>query len=316
MSEGLPTALSCSASVFTITVPVSGRSHVTLTMYNHRAMKVLILLAAAMQNPYLYQKMRGINLSIQSGKILVLLMLFFSFNVQPKSLSEITTSGVLKVGIPGDYAPLAWHDTTTDKLQGFDIDLVTSFGNSLNTRVEFVQTTWSDMAYDLKEGKFDIAAGGITFTKEREKQFSLSRKILTNGKIAISSCNISSIFDTLENIDKENVRVAVNPGGTNQSFVNENIHHAKVVRMKNNLDTIQSIRDRKTDIMFTDLLEGYYYHLTEPGVLCLSTTRPFKGTDSIKVWMMNKDNTELLRIVNIYLQNANLTSLKKKWHIR
>lgn len=242
-------------------------------------------------------------------------LLVFSLHLQARTLDEISASGVLRVGVPGDYAPLAWHDAVTGQLQGFEIDLANNFGSELGTRVEFVPTSWPDLTRDLASGKFDIAIGGITATPERANTFSLSREILPNGKIALTHCKTSTLYNSPDTIDRPGVRVVVNPGGTNQSFVEKNIHHAQIIRMANNPDTLQAIRSQTADVMFTDLLEGQYYHATEPETFCLTTPRPFKGTESSKVWMMNT-SPGLLNAVNTFLQKERLSALAKKWNVQ
>ncbi|HGM5324765.1 TPA: transporter substrate-binding domain-containing protein [Serratia marcescens] len=247
--------------------------------------------------------------------VAVFSLFVFSFHLQARTLNEISASGIIRIGVPGDYAPLAWHDATTGKLQGFEIDLANDFGNELKTRVEFVPTSWPDLARDLTSGAFDIAIGGITATPERAKTFSLSRELLPNGKIALSHCKTSALYHSPESIDRPGVRVVVNPGGTNQSFVEKNIHHAQIIRMGNNLDTLQAIRNQTADVMFTDLLEGEYYHTTEPETFCLTTSQPFKGTQSSKVWMMN-NSPDLLRVVNTFMRKERLSALAKRWNIQ
>ncbi|MNG54586.1 Cyclohexadienyl dehydratase precursor [compost metagenome] len=247
--------------------------------------------------------------------VAVFSMFVFIFHLQARTLDEISASGILRVGVPGDYAPLAWHDDITGKLQGFEIDLANEFGNELKARVEFVPTSWPELSRDLTSGKFDIAIGGITATAERAKTFALSREVLPNGKIALSHCKISALYLSPETIDRPGVRVVVNPGGTNQSFVERNIHHAQIIRMGNNLDTLQAIRNQTADVMFTDLLEGQYYHTTEPETFCLTMNQPFKGTESSKVWMMNNNSPDLLRMVNAFLQREKLSALAKKWNV-
>lgn len=68
------------------------------------------------------------------------------------------------------------------------------------------------------------------------------------------------------------------------------------------------------DVMFTDLLEGQYYHATEPETFCLTTNKPFKGTESSKVWMMNS-SPALLNAVNTFMRKERLSDLAKKWNV-
>ena len=242
------------------------------------------------------------------------LLLVTTTSVQARDLTTIEQSGTLKVGVPGDYAPLAWHNDQ-GTLQGYDVDMARALGKSLGLNVTFVLTSWPGIAKDLAADKFDVAMGGVTATAQREAEFGLSAPVVPNGKIAIANCDRSGKFDSMQKIDQSAVKVVVNPGGTNESFVNEHIHHAQIIRVKNNVDNLQALRDKTADIMFTDLIEGDYYQHQEAGVICLATHQPFAGTESNKVYMVQKSNSELLTKINSWLQGDDKIKLAQKWSL-
>ncbi len=93
----------------------------------------------------------------------------------------IQQSGELKVGVPGDYAPLAFHNEAGE-LRGYDVDMAKDLGQKLGLKVTFVLTSWPTLSSDLKADKFDIAMGGVTETPERAKDFALSHPVVANGK--------------------------------------------------------------------------------------------------------------------------------------
>lgn len=247
---------------------------------------------------------------ITSLSIAVSLMMMGSLQARP--LDEIQSSGTLKVGVPADYAPLAFYDKEKN-LVGFDVDLINDYAKSQNLNVEFVLTSWPTVSQDLKADQFDVAVGGITYTDKRAAEFFLTDEIVPNGKIGLARCSISEEIGSFEKINQPKVTLVVNPGGTNESFVNERINKANVVRVKDNFDNIQALRDQTADVMITDLIEGKYYQHTEPGVLCMATTEPFTGTESYKAYMVNQDDGKLLNSLNGWLKNTDLKPLQDKW---
>ncbi|CNI01466.1 transporter substrate-binding domain-containing protein [Yersinia pekkanenii] len=231
-----------------------------------------------------------------------------------KNWQEIQQSGELRIGVPGDYAPLAFHDKQ-GQLVGYDIDMARSLAKSLKLEVSFVPTRWPALSDDLAADKFDIAMGGVTATAGREAQFALSHAVVKNGKIALANCQQSKKFPTLDAIDRETVKVIVNPGGTNQSFVDAHIKQAQIIRTQDNIANLQGVRDQSADIMFTDLIEGDYYQSKEPGVFCVATAEILPGTGSYKVYMMAKDNQPLLNEVNQWLAGETKSTLAHQWNI-
>lgn len=244
----------------------------------------------------------------------VLMTVASACGVQARDMQSIQQSNELRVGVPGDYAPLAFHNSA-GSLIGYDVDMAHDLGKILGLKVVFIITSWPTLSADLKADKFDIAMGGVTETPARAKDFSLSHPVVANGKIALATCIAAPALDSLEKIDQPNVKVAVNPGGTNQSFVDEHIKHAQIIRMQNNVDTLQALRQKTADMMITDLIEGDYYQSKEPGVFCVPNETPFPGTESYKVYMMNKDNLMLLKRVNQWLYSRDTHALKRKWKI-
>lgn len=245
---------------------------------------------------------------------IMIVALLGSQQVLAKNWQEIKQSGELRIGVPGDYAPLAFHDKQ-GQLVGYDIDMAKSLGESLKLKINFVPSSWPTLSEDLAADKFDIAMGGVTETPGRAAQFALSSPVVKNGKIALANCQQAKKFPTLEAIDKETVKVIVNPGGTNQSFVDANIKQAQIIRTKDNVANLQGVRDKSADIMFTDLIEGDYYQSKEPGVFCVATPEILPGTGSYKVYMMAKDNQPLLSEVNQWLSGETKSTLAHKWNI-
>lgn len=249
-------------------------------------------------------------------KVLLSITIMALLGAQPalaKNWQQIQQDGDLRIGVPGDYAPLAFHDTQGE-LVGYDVDMARSLGEHLKLKVSFVPTSWPTLSQDLAADKFDIAMGGVTETAGRAAQFALSSAVVKNGKIALTHCDKVKKFATLEAIDRPEVKVIVNPGGTNQSFVDGNIKQAQIIRTKDNFANLQGVRDQSADIMFTDLIEGDYYQSKEPGVFCVATPI-LAGTASYKVYMMDQTNQPLLEQVNQWLAGDTKSNLAKQWRI-
>ncbi|OEF24097.1 transporter substrate-binding domain-containing protein [Vibrio rumoiensis] len=248
------------------------------------------------------------------GWFFIVSLMLVSHVTQARTWDEIVQSGELRVGMAGDYSPLSFRNKL-GQLVGFDVDMTKQLAKALNLEIQFVQTSWPTISKDLAEDKFDIAAGGVTYTENRAKQFSFSSSVAKNGKIILSHCNQAARFETLEEIDQPDVKVIVNPGGTNEIYVNSHIKQARVIRVKDNFANLQGIRNKTADVMITDLIEGHFYQLHEKGVFCISSSDILDGTMSFKAYMMKKDNPELLEKVNHWLDSGSKFVLAKQWQV-
>jgi cyclohexadienyl dehydratase len=149
------------------------------------------------------------------------------------ALQRIASSGVLRVGTTGDYAPFSLD--ANDILSGFDIDRAQKLAAQFHARPVFLHTTWGTLAEDLSHGAFDVVMGGVSITPAREALGAFSAPYASGGKTILARCAVARQFHSgLAAMDSPNVRVIVNPGGTNEQFVRLNLHHARIVVFPDN----------------------------------------------------------------------------------
>lgn len=96
---------------------------------------------------------------------------------------------------------------------------------------------------------------GISRNLPRQRVGFFSRPYHLGGKTPISRCDEVSRFDSLAKIDRPEVRVIVNPGGTNQKYVQANIHNTAVIVHDDNKTIFDEITNGRADVMITDAIE-------------------------------------------------------------
>jgi cyclohexadienyl dehydratase len=169
------------------------------------------------------------------------------------TLQRIKASGVLRVGMTGDYAPFSIE--RDGALSGVDVLEAIELARTLGAQPHFIHTTWATLMKDYADGRFDIAMGGISITPERASQAMFSVPYHHGGKTPIVRCGTQAKFDTLAEIDQPNVRVVVNPGGTNERFAREQLKHARITLHPDNRTIFDEIASGRADVMITDDVE-------------------------------------------------------------
>ncbi|KAH6974514.1 bacterial extracellular solute-binding protein, family 3 [Ilyonectria sp. MPI-CAGE-AT-0026] len=203
-------------------------------------------------------------------------------------LDEVISRGYLTVGTTGDYKPFTYLVTDVTALPnstainttyiGADIDAAQSLSNALGLPKppRLVHTVWANITSDLTAGKFDIAMGGVSLTLSRARTAFFSTAIQRVGKTACIRCSDAAKFTDLDSIDQEGVRVAVNPGGTNEAFDRANLKVATIVTFQDNNAVFEAVRSSKADVMISDLIEVELQVRLHEGELCIvNPTAPF-----------------------------------------
>ena len=133
------------------------------------------------------------------------------------TVQRIQERGELLVGTTGDYRPLTFREADST-YWGFEIDMAEEMARRLGVGLRFVPTSWPTLTDDVLAAPqaFDLAASGITITEERLAMMAMSEGYLENGKTILCRVEDSAGFRSLEDIDRPEVRVMVNPGGQNE----------------------------------------------------------------------------------------------------
>lgn len=215
-------------------------------------------------------------------------------------LQEIKDRGKLIVGSTGDYNPMSYLNPDKNEYVGFDAELVGDLADKMGVAVEYVATSWPTLMDDTLAGKFDLAICGITITDKRKEQALMSEGYLDNGKTILVRSEDADRYKSIEDINKPEVRVMVNPGGLNEEFAHANLPDATLIIHDVNQEIPSLIAAGEADVMITEIMEAGYYvgqdsRLAAP-LIYDSFTHGKLGV------LMNKGNEELLEYVNSFLE--------------
>lgn len=91
----------------------------------------------------------------------------------------VEDKGELIVGLDDTFAPMGFRDES-DNLVGFDIDLATKVGEKLGVNIKFQPIDWNSKELELSSKRIDCIWNGMSATKSRQKEMSLTKKYLNN----------------------------------------------------------------------------------------------------------------------------------------
>ncbi len=240
-----------------------------------------------------------------------------SDTAQANTLDAIRRRGTLIIGTTGDYRPLSYREPATGEYWGFGIEVAQKIAENIGVKATFVQTSWPTLTEDvLKEPQiFDFAIGGITITDARKSQMDMSDGYLRNGKTILCRKEDESKFKTLDDLNRPEVRVMINPGGLNEKFARANLPNAQLIVYDKNEEIPSQVAEGKADVMITEITEAPYYTKTDPRLAAPLINRPFTNGE-IGI-LMQKNQPELLAKVNVVIlqmkQDGTLKQLHEKF---
>ena len=219
-------------------------------------------------------------------------------------LEDIQARGTLLVGSTGDYKPMSYLNKETGKYEGFDCEVAELLAKSLGVTVEYVPTTWKTLTADTMSGKFDIAICGITRTFARAQKMDMSHGYLLLGKTILCRKADAKKFKSEADLNKKNVRVMVNPGGTNEKFALANLPEATLLVHPQNAEIPSLIAEGKADVMITETMEARRYVRDDKRLAAPLLDDPFtKNQFGI---LMQKGDQEWLNYVNFFMEEKDM----------
>jgi len=214
-------------------------------------------------------------------------------------LFTVQQSGVLRVCTTGDYPPYTLREDD-GTYRGVDITLATDLAATLHVVPQWIPTTWSTLTDDFL-AHCDIAVGGISDTVARRRVADFSIPTSIDGKTPVTRRADADSYETIEQINRPEVRVIVNRGGTNEAFARANFPAAQLAIWPDNLTIYDQIEQRNADVFVTDSVEGRYRQRTHPALQVLHPVAPFDSAP--KAYLLPKGDTLFNAVVNTWLES-------------
>jgi cyclohexadienyl dehydratase len=218
---------------------------------------------------------------------------FAAAQTGPSRLDDVVKRGTLRVCTPGDYKPFSFAKPD-GAFEGLDIDLVHASAKALGVEVEMVKSGWPTLMKDFLE-KCDVAVGGISVTLDRQKTAFFTAPYMVNGKAPITRCKNVARFQSVADIDKPNVTVIENPGGSNERFARANFKQAKIVIFNDNVTIFDEILKGNADVMISESVETILQQKLRPGLCAVNPDKPLqygemawllpRGDAAMKAWV-------------------------------
>lgn len=215
------------------------------------------------------------------------------------------------------YPPFVIEDPKSGKLSGFFVDLMAEIAQLMGCKVEYEETDWGTMVAGLQTGKFDIVVSGVFQTIPRAMEVSYPRAVCYVGISAIARKG-DGRFNTLEDLQKPGLKVAVTNGEVGHEYAKRFLPKAKLIVVET-ADTSRPFLEvitGRADVGLGDSMTCYRFvkaHPTE--VVDVFANRPFYLYST--TFMIRRNDSEWRDFLNIaleFMENSGVVArLEKKY---
>lgn len=203
------------------------------------------------------------------------------------------------------FAPYEYYDD--GEIVGVDIDIAREIAKEMGKELVVKDVAFDSIINEVKTGKADFGAAGISYTDERAKQVDFSINYSTSNQVVVVK-NGSNVRD-VNNIDGK--KIAVQLGSVADTYVTSNFKNSEIVREKKYLAAIQDLKDGKADAVVMDELPAKEMVKNNNDIMILSGNL---ASDSYGM-VVKKGNTKLLNTIDKVLNRLKEDSKIDKYVI-
>ena len=191
---------------------------------------------------------------------------------------------VLRVATEPTFAPFEFQEEGSDKLSGFDMDLIRAIGAKMGYKVEIANMGFDALIPALNTGNIDVAIAGMSITDERKQAVGMSDPYYTSGLIVMVQK------------DNNDIKSIEDLNGTTGAAKAHSVEDAVVTEFNTNTESAMELTNGGVDAVINDSpVIGYY--LAQGGSEVAKTVGDVMEAEQYGI-AVKKDNTKLLEDIN------------------
>lgn len=214
---------------------------------------------------------------------LVMVLLLTGCGKNDNDLVMVTEAG---------FPPYEFYEN--GKVVGVDIEIANEIAKELNKNLVIKDIAFDSIINELKSGKADFAAAGMSITEDRLKEVDFTIEYIVSEQVVV--VRNDSQINNIDDIKDKTISVQL--GTVADQYVTKNYKEAKVNRLKKFLVAAEDVKNNKSDCIVMDKLPALELVKKNPELKILDGTL-FEDKYGMAV---KKGNKELLDQINKVLE--------------
>lgn len=220
--------------------------------------------------------------------ILIIIGIIMGVIFNKKGTNEEKIIMVTEVG----FAPYEFYKG--NEVVGVDVEVAKKIAEKLGKELEIKDTDFDSIINEVKTGKADFAAAGLSITEERKEEVDFSIEYAISKQVIMVKND--SLISSVEDLNGK--KVAVQLGTVADLVLSEEYPEVEVVQHKKFLVAVEDLLANKVDAIVFDLLPAQEV-VNKNNELKILEEELLTDKYGIAV---KKGNTELLEVINQVLK--------------
>ena len=170
--------------------------------------------------------------------------------VQAKSLDDILSDGVIRIGINPNFPNMSVRNAKGE-WEGFDIDVGNRLASALKVKVEWVPTETPQRVPFLVSDRIDISLGALTRNSERAKLIDYTVPLHTEVLAVLATDKIKG--NTWQEFNRDGVTLANMRGNWTVGWIEENMPKVKLELVDTIADTVRLVGQGRADAIVENI---------------------------------------------------------------
>lgn len=232
------------------------------------------------------------------------------------TLARIKKEKVLKWGADAEGgAPFVFRDpTNTDKVIGFELELMDKLAGHMGVKHERVQSEWGQLIPALLARRSDIVVNGIEINEERKKAVGFSAPYYAYEQQLTVRAEDKDKIKSLADLKGKKVGT-LSDAEANNVLKRAGFAEDQIVSHPDSTLPYTNLANKRVDAVMQENIIAAYYAAPKKELYNIpATTDP--GTYSVAVRLEDKTLlAEVDRVLALMKENGELAAIYKKWNI-
>ena len=233
--------------------------------------------------------------------------------VETKPPPQPPSENVLRVGVSTNAPPLIFRQG--ERISGLEAEFAREFAKYLGKSLHFVELKWEDQIPALLGNQTDIIMSGMSKTAMREMRVAFGTAYFRSGQMALIRLKDAASFRTGFYSIKGDLAIGAVKDTTGELFVLESFSDNTLVTFSKSSQGVEALIDKKIDMLIHDAPIIMYLASVNENRRVTPLYSLF--TEEYLAWAVRKDDADLLKSANAFLQtihkDGRLKAMIQRW---